>query len=122
MPPEPMMAVRGLVIRTLTRHQFTRLPQDREQAISPHLQRCFSFDMQQMVQLARSQPGLATALFQDKIQNVLIVFGACLVCPNTFVISLARNPYEQASPGNTQAFDLPLREDLPDRFFTMETP
>jgi hypothetical protein len=75
-----------------------------------------------MVQLARPQSRLAAALFQNKIQHVLIVLVSGFDRPNSLVVSLARNPDEQASPGDTQAFDLPLREDLPGRFFTMETP
>ena len=42
--------------------------------------------------------------------------------PIALVIRLAGNAHEQASPGDAQALDLPLREDLPGRFFTMETP
>ncbi|KPY14204.1 Unknown protein sequence [Pseudomonas syringae pv. philadelphi] len=35
---------------------------------------------------------------------------------------MTRNTHEQASPGNAQVLDLPLREDLPGGFFTTETP
>ncbi|KRW15505.1 hypothetical protein AO736_11630 [Aeromonas veronii] len=36
------------------------------------------------------------------------------------VVSLPAYPQKQASPDNGQPLDLPLREDLPGRFFTME--
>jgi hypothetical protein len=42
--------------------------------------------------------------------------------PVSLVIRLSGNAQKLASPANTQALDLPLGEDLPDRFFTIETP
>lgn len=45
------------------------------------------------------------------------------VCnPIALVVSLTAYPQKQASPDDGQPLDLPLREDLPGRFFTMETP
>ena len=45
------------------------------------------------------------------------------VCnPIALVVSLTTYPQKQASPDDGQPLDLPLREDLPGRFFTMETP
>jgi len=38
------------------------------------------------------------------------------------VVSLTAYSQKQASPDEGQPLDLPLREDLPDRCFTMETP
>ena len=38
------------------------------------------------------------------------------------VVSLTAYSQKQASPDDGQPLDLPLREDLPGRFFTMETP
>lgn len=40
----------------------------------------------------------------------------------TFVIRLSANAQKSTSPDNAQPFDLALREDLPDRFFTIDTP
>ena len=74
------------------------------------------------MQLARSQSGLASTLFQNEVHDLLVLTDSRIKSAITLVIRLARNTHKQASPGNAQVLDLPLREDLPGRFFTMETP
>lgn len=48
--------------------------------------------------------------------------GLRVISPVSFVVRLPGYAQKLASPLNTQALDLPLGEDLPDRFFTIETP
>ena len=57
--------------------------------------------------------------FQSKVRYLLALVDSGIKISITFVIGLARNAYEQASPGNAQVLDLPLREALPSRFLTM---
>src|SRR5450830_655196 len=46
MASKAMMAMGRFVISPLARNQFARFSQDRKQAVSPYLQRCFCFAMQ----------------------------------------------------------------------------
>lgn len=122
MATEAMMAMSGLVLSPFTRNQLARTTKDSKHTISTHAQRRRSFDAHQVVQLARSQLGLATPLFQDEVHHLLVLADSRVKSAITLVIRLARNTHEQASPGNAQVLDLPLREDLPGGFFTTETP
>jgi hypothetical protein len=74
------------------------------------------------MQLASAQPGHLKTCFQDKTQHFLSMTGLRVISPVSFVVRLPGYAQKLASPLNAQALDLPLGEDLPDRFFTIETP
>lgn len=48
--------------------------------------------------------------------------GLYVAGPVSLVVGLSGDAQKLASPGDAQALDLPLGKDLPDRFFTTETP
>lgn len=75
-----------------------------------------------MVQLARSQPGLANAPIANQRHHRLgsaLTLGVALL---VLVVRLAAVPHIPASPHYAQPLDEPLREDLPEGFFTTRTP
>jgi hypothetical protein len=78
--------------------------------------------MHEVMEFSGTEPRLPQALFPHKNHDVLGLAGPGITCSIALVISLAGNPHELASPTDTQVFDFPLGEDLPDRFFTTETP
>jgi hypothetical protein len=88
-----------------------------KQPVPPDLEPASILTLQQIMQLAgvavvpdaRSTP--PAALVPAQVGN-----------PIALVVSLTVYPQEQASPDDGQPLDLPLREDLPGRLFTMETP
>lgn len=122
MAAKTMMTMRGLVIGPLARNQFTRITENCKQAVSAHAKRRRTFGAHQIVKLAGAQPWLATTLFQNEVHHLLVLADLGIKRAITLVIRLARNAHEQASRADTQVLDVPLREDLPGRFFTTETP
>ena len=117
-----MMTVSRLVVRTLARNQLTTGSEDIEESISPHRSCKFRFGLHQTVQLARAQPRHLKSGFQYKSEHSVSMADSLIVDPVSLVVRLPGYPQKLASPDDTQALDLPLGEDLPDRFFTTETP
>lgn len=74
------------------------------------------------MQLARAQPRHLKTGFQYKSQHFVSMAGLRVIDPISLVVSLPGDTQKLASPDDAQALDLPLGEDLPDRFFTTETP
>lgn len=74
------------------------------------------------MQLARSQTGLPQPYLTHDLGNQRILLGTPVRRAVALVIGLATQAHELASPANAQRWDLPLREDLPGRFFTTNTP
>lgn len=75
-----------------------------------------------MVLLARSQARLANAMIAYQHQHRLgsaLALGVALLI---LVVRLAALPHITASPRHAQPLDEPLREDLPEGFFTTRTP
>lgn len=122
MAAKAVMAVRRFMVSPFAHHQFSSVAQDAKQAVSTDLHWRANFDAHQVMQLTRAYPGLAATLFKNKVHDLLILTNPRVKSSITLVIRLARNAHEHASPGDAQALDLPLREDLPGRFFTTETP
>ena len=74
------------------------------------------------MQLAGAQPGLPQALLTHPFQHPLTTLLSLCLAAKPLVVSLSADPHVTASPGQAQAFDGSLREDLPKGFFTMRTP
>ncbi|MNG06070.1 hypothetical protein D3C84_892920 [compost metagenome] len=119
---EAVKAVGGLVVRPLGRDQQAVFGQDAEQAIPPDPQPGFRMVLQQEMQFPCAQPWLAHSHVPHELRNLPILLAAAIRRTVALVIGLATHAHELASPANAQPLDLPLREDLPGRFFTMETP
>src|SRR5690606_9014986 len=118
MPIEAMKAVRGLVVRPSGRHQQAAFSEYLEQAITPHVQLPVRLTVQEMVQLAGTQPRRPLAdVANMRLDPIRLLFPAVRRTV-TLVIRLATDTHEPASPGDAQPCDVSLREDLPGRFFT----
>lgn len=74
------------------------------------------------MQLARAQPRHLKSGFQYKPQHFVSMAGLRVVDTISLVVRLPGYAQKLASPDDAQTLDLPLGEDLPDRFFTTETP
>lgn len=74
------------------------------------------------MQLARADPRLAQPDVLDVTHHLFILSVAPISGTVTLVISLATDGQKLASPDDGQPLGLPLRDDLPGRFFTIETP
>ena len=122
MPVKAMITVCRFVIGTLARNQLSAIPQNVEKAVSTDLYRDCGRAMHEVMKLSGSEPRLSEALFVHEPHHLLSLEGSGITCSNAFVICLSGNSDELASPADTQVLDFPLGEDLPDRFFTTETP
>ena len=122
-PPEMVMAVRGLVVHPLGLHQHSGATQNVKQRISAQLDlgivQRFS---EQVVQLAGAKPGLLQALLRHPADDTAFALGALTLAMALLVIGLTTYAYVTASPGHTQALDEAAREDLPKGFFVTLTP
>ena len=74
------------------------------------------------MQLAGTDPRLSQPYLTHEAHYLQSLCVAHVCNPIALVVSLTAYPQKQASPDDGQPLDLPLREDLPGRFFTMETP
>jgi len=74
------------------------------------------------VQLACTQTRLAHPDLLNKLNHPIRLALFAISSSIALVVSLSADPQKLTSPGNAQSCDLTLREDLPDRFFTTETP
>lgn len=114
--PEAVMAVRGLVIGARRRHQQPVCPQQVEQPVPAHAQRRQL--LQQMLQLARADPGLTPSHLDHLGQHGLCLRGLGPLALLRLVPRLAAEAEESASPADSQSADGRLGEDLPSCFFT----
>ncbi len=103
-------------------HQQAVLGQYPKQPVMPYLEPAILLTLQQIMQLASAHPRLSQSNLTHKAHHLQPLCMALVGDPIALVVSLPAYPQKQASPDNGQPFDLPLREDLPGRFFTMETP
>ena len=117
-----MKTVGRLVIRPLRLHQQAVLGQYLKQPVPSDLQPGIVLALQQIMQLAGPHPRLPKPHPLHIAHHLQPLRMALVGDPIALVVSLAADPQKQASPDDGQPFDLPLREDLPGRFFTMETP
>lgn len=74
------------------------------------------------MQLTRADPRLAQPYEADILRDLFTLSMAQISSTVTLVVSLAADGEKLASPDDGQPLDLFLREDLPGRFFTIETP
>ena len=103
---EAVEAVGGLVIRPPGQNQQPRC----------------RLTLEQEMQFACAQTWLAHPHLPHELGDLAILMATAIRHPVALVIGLTAYAHELASPANAQSLDLPLREDLPGRFFTMETP
>jgi hypothetical protein len=75
-----------------------------------------------MMQFTRADPRLAQPYETDVLRDLFTLPMAQISNTVAFVVSLATDGEKLASPDDGQPLDLFLREDLPGRFFTIETP
>lgn len=75
-----------------------------------------------MMQLARAYPWLALPHSLDVVSHLLALRATLIVSSVALVVSLTTDAQKLASPDDAQPFDLALRENLPGRFFTIDTP
>lgn len=123
MTSEAVMAVGGLVVRPPGLNQHVSFAQHVQQCIASQtrvglLQRL----LQQMVQLARAQPGLAQAHRANELDHRVRTGTALLLVLKLLVVRLAADAPMAASPRYAQPREELLREDLPKGFFTTRTP
>lgn len=119
---EAVKTVGGLVIRPSGLHQQAVLGQYPKQPVTPYLEPAIILTLQQIMQLASAHPRLSQSNLTHKAHHLQSLCMAQVGDSIVLVVSLPAYPQKQASPDNGQPLDLPLREDLPGRFFTMETP
>lgn len=74
------------------------------------------------MQLACAYPWLALPHSLDVLSHLLALSTVLIVSAIALVIGLTTDAQKLASPEDAQSFDLALREDLPGRFFTIDTP
>ncbi|CAI8881625.1 AraC family transcriptional regulator [Pseudomonas serboccidentalis] len=118
---EAMMAVGRLVIRPFSANQLAAFPQNREQTIPANMELLLlTLLMHHRMQLASADARLASTDLLYKRYDLLILVGPSPVDPVAFVIGLTAYSHKLASPADTQG--LGLRNDLPGRFFTTDTP
>ena len=118
-----VVAVGGLVIGPLARHQQTPLAQQVEQGIAAQTRAGrLPLRMQEMVQLAGPQPGLADAHPLDGRHHLVGLHLPRLLALQARVVRLTADSPMTASPQHAQAFDALFLEDLPKGFFTTRTP
>lgn len=98
------------------------LCQDTEQPVAPHFQVIVRLVGQQIMQLARTDTRLAQPYTLDVAGYLFALHATLIGGAVALVVSLSADRQKLASPDDTQSFDLSLREDLPGRFFTIETP
>ncbi len=96
--------------------------QDGTQPVTPDLEPAIILTLQQIMQLASAHPRLSQSNLTHEAHHLQPLCMALVSDPIALVVSLPAYPQKQASPDDGQLLDLPLREDLPGRFFTMETP
>lgn len=115
-----MMAVSRLVIRPLRLYQQPRLPKNAEQAIPADLHlRLRQARAQHAVQFARTNARLAQPDRLDQLYNRFTLMRLISFPLATFVIRLAADTHETASPLYVQSFDLTTTDSLPEDFFTV---
>ena len=93
-----------------------------KQPVPPDLEPAIILTLQQIMQLAGTHPWLSQPNLAHEAHHLQSLCVALVGNPIVFVVSLTADSQKQASPDDGQPLDLPLREDLPGRFFTMETP
>ena len=122
MTVEAVKTVGGLVIRPPGLHQQAVLGQYLKQPVPPDLEPAIILTLKQIMQLAGAHPRLSqpNLAHEAHYRQPLCMTQVCN--PIALVVSLTAYSQKQASPDDGQPLDLPLREDLPGRFFTMETP
>jgi hypothetical protein len=78
--------------------------------------------MQEMMQLARAYTRLAQPHTLYVVSHLFTLRATLIGNAVALVVGLAADTQKLASPDDAQPFDLSLREDLPGRFFTIDTP
>ncbi len=96
--------------------------QDLEQPVAAHFQVAVRLAVQQVMQLARANTRLTKPHALDVAGHLLALQAMLIGRTVTLVVSLAADRQKLASPDDAQSLDLLFREDLPGRFFTIETP
>lgn len=123
MPPEMVMAVRGLVVRPLGLHQHSGATQNVKQSIPAQLDLGIVHRLsEQVVHLRVPKPGLLQALLRHPADDTAFALGALTLALALLVMRLTTFAYVAASPGHTQALDEAAREDLPKGLFVTLTP
>ncbi len=115
------MTMCRLVVSPPARHQPPVGSKKRKQVITPDLQR-LRCSMEQMMQFARTNSGLAQADVIHSGQNLVLMCCAPFFTLRGLIPRLTTYPKETTGPADVQTGYAGLREDLPGRFFTSETP
>lgn len=74
------------------------------------------------MQFARPQPRLPQAYLSYQCDHPPILIGSTILALAVLVIGLTAERYVSAGPADRSPLDEPLREDLPEGFFTTRTP
>ena len=123
MPAKAMMAVGSLVISPTFRYQQARFPKYVKQPVTSHGDsRRLQLRSDQIVQLARPDPWLPHAAIAHQRQCFGLAGASSLMPAPRLIERLSTDAEMAASPCHAYAFEAPLREDLPEGFFTMRTP
>lgn len=119
MAPEAMVALRRLVVSPLRHNQQTRRAQHIEQPVSPQPDAApGERGAKQMMQFSCPQPRLAKPDVPHKRRYDSRLTTAARLALAALVIRLAADAHIAAGPVNAQLFDVLLRDDLPEGFFT----
>lgn len=123
MAMEAVMAVGGLMVGTPWHDQLPCVAQEIEERITPDVQACLAHRLtQHVLQFACAHARLGAPYRHDRFEDALITLDQGMRAQQSLVLSLSAHAPVLASPAHAQAFDLSLREDLPEGFFTMRTP
>lgn len=93
-----------------------------KQPIPPDLQSLIRLAVQQVMQFARTYTRLTQPHMLDVPSHLFALRTTLVGGAVALVVGLAADTQKLASPDDAQSFDFTLREDLPGRFFTIDTP
>ena len=117
------MAMGGLVIRPTRRHQQACFSKHIKQTVAPQSDsRRLQLRLDQVVQLASPEPRLARAAIAHQSQCGGIGRVSPMMTMPSLIERLPTDAEMTASPCHAYALEAPLREDLPEGFFTIRTP
>ncbi len=87
--------------------------------VTPKVESPVRLLMEKVMQLASANARLAAANRPDKVHHSLLTSLPGMLRSLGLIPGLAADPQEMTSPADGQSGNASLREDLPDRFFTV---
>lgn len=117
------MAIGCLVICPPHGNQEPSITKDAKQSVPSHrYPRCLQCRPDQTVELAGADAGLSRPIATHQGDRPCALDQLPLLAMAGLVVRLSTNAEMSASPCHAYALEAPLREGLPEGFFTMRTP